>query len=461
MVFKIERGETVQCEELSTGKRLAATFRYDDNGIRTQIFSLSDSFYVRGETPIFLATEKLSVVSLYENITAPPARSSSTVPPRAAHRQDVISNIAVCGPDEWRPDDNVRRVSFFVSHTDSLLRHNPSYDRLQAKKWPDDADFNILSEQIGDTKIEVNYCATYNSMRHGPERTWAEISMEFSSGLSLDDYVDQVKCIVFFLSFCMGARLAPKDISISRLTRADLIRRIENDEDHVQNHEVIYIWPDIELDERDLWIGGSLVHCGDDEERAAFCQTLRAWFERQGAWDKANNLMMVSMKMQREISPNRLINACKWFEDIPLTSVEMAIKSGDVPKIAEAAAMKAAELGYPSIASRVAGLVKSIKTETSESRFQRLVRKVTDRFGTRGFEGLVEDLQQAVSFRGRIAHSHFKPADDSEHQAFLRSIYAMEALCFLLTALELPSSMTGLDRVKHNPLVQQYLLARR
>jgi hypothetical protein len=125
------------------------------------------------------------------------------------------------------------------------------------------------------------------------------------------------------------------------------------------------------------------------------------------------------------------------------------------------AAKKAQELGHlPIIRERIAGAIKWVKAESAEERFTRLVAIIEKRFGKDILtDGAVADLRRAIQFRGRTAHGHFNPDSDAEFRAFSKSIQAMEALCFMLTALDLPISEAGMMRITNNPLVRDYRLA--
>jgi hypothetical protein len=71
----------------------------------------------------------------------------------------------------------------------------------------------------------------------------------------------------------------------------------------------------------------------------------------------------------------------------------------------------------------------------------------------------VDHLKRAINFRGKSAHGHFHPENDVEFRAFSKSTRAMEALCYLLTGLDLPISAEGSKRVWSNPVLRDYRLA--
>jgi hypothetical protein len=157
---------------------------------------------------------------------------------------------------------------------------------------------------------------------------------------------------------------------------------------------------------------------------------------------------------------DRLLTACNWFAEIPLTRTQEAIAGEHIQLIAQAAAQKGSELGYEAIKSRIAGAVKSIRTESNEDRFSRLLNTVKQKFGPGVVDhAFLTHLKRALELRGKSAHGHFSPADDAEFRVFVKSVCAMEALCFLLTARDLPITAAGVERAQSNPFLRDYRCA--
>jgi len=226
------------------------------------------------------------------------------------------------------------------------------------------------------------------------------------------------------------------------------------------DYSVEYVWPEIDFCNRDLWIGGSLVSAYDDEELEALKNCLVTWVSRYADWRKASIQMMRCLSLNGEISSDRLLAACKWFEEIPLTQSENIISDKDIQIISKVATVKASELGYSNISNRISGSLKSIKSEANEDRFVRLVKMVKDKFGLASIDDeIISFLKKALAFRGKVAHGHFSPSDDEDLRIFSKSIHAMEALCFLLTAHDLPIINNSVERIHNNPFIQHYRLS--
>jgi hypothetical protein len=255
-------------------------------------------------------------------------------------------------------------------------------------------------------------------------------------------------------------QLKPSAIRIDRLSFAQMMHALEKHE-YPGDHEVHYIWSEVEIDNRDLWVGGSPVRSWDDHELASFRECLVAWMSRATTWRRPNALMITSFGLKNVVSSERLLNACRWLEDIPIAKAQPVLSSSDMEAIATAATAKAQELGHDAaIGERIVGAIRWIRAETAEQQFKRLIGTVERKFGPGIMPAeAAEHLKRAINFRGKSAHGHFNPASDAEFRPFSKSTRAMEALCYLLTALDLPISEEGLTRVGSNPVLRDYRMA--
>jgi hypothetical protein len=454
--FNIERATKILCQELNTGKGYTGFFYLDAKTISTEICSYDKSFYLVPEKPIFLRTENNQIVSLHSNISTFPGAHSRTIDPEmVTYKQHIISNTAVIGRDRWEKTDKLKRVTFLVKRAKELLKHKEKVDNLAQRKIGDEYDSDLFSETVNGMTIRAGYGARYSFEFQAATDIWPYLEIEFHNGTTLSEYLDYVGCVVQFLSFSLGAHMKPSDIRISRLSSDELTAAIKADV-HPEDYAVEYGWPEIPVENTDLWVGGSLVRAWDNEELAALRECIVVWMGREADWNKAN-VQMQCLASKDKISADRLLAACKWFEEIPLTRAQVVITDEHIQIIAETASEKGAELGYKTIKNRISGALKSIKTETHDERFSRLVSKVKQKFDPAIVDdSIIMHLKRAIDFRGKSAHGHFSPADDSEFSAFVKSVYAMEALCFLLAAYDLPINAAGFKRAHSNPFIRDY-----
>ena len=359
------------------------------------------------------------------------------------------------GHDEWTAIEKIKRVSFTVKHTEELLMHQAKTKSLSKRRILNDS--SLYSEPIGDMTVGAGYSVTYSPDFDTPTNISPRYVLEFDGGTTLYNYVDHVSCYVQFLSFSLGVRLKPSDIRISRHSHDEMMALVEK-HSYPGDHKVNYVWPEAEIDTRDVWAGGWPVMAWDDDELLVLRQCIVSWIGRYAKWRNAYALMMVSLSLKGEISANRLITACKWFEEIPLTKQRNVIAKEHIDAIARTAAEKASELGYESATThRIFGSLKAIRMESNKDRFSRLVMLLRQRFGYSILpKDVVPHLCRAIEFRGKTAHGHFNSVDKAELRAFSNATCAMEAICYLLTALDLPIHENGLKRVHRNPVIRDY-----
>ncbi len=340
------------------------------------------------------------------------------------------------------------------------MRHRAKVTAIGRRKFASEDDFKIFSAAAEGITIRARYAATYGMEFDAPKKLWPIFEIEFDEPQNILEYVGSVTDYVSFLSFCLGAKFKPSEIRIDRLSLSELMSAVKT-RSYPGDHRVYYLWPESEIDSRSLSVGGSPVRAWDDDELKSFQECLVAWMNRVQAWRKAYRLMMQSFGLRNVISAERLINACRWLEEIPLSEAKNALSDSEIDIISTAAATKAKELGHPPIIQdRIASAVSRIKAESAEQRFTRLVNIVEGRFGKGVLdENIVSHLRRAIQFRGRIAHGHFNPKSDAEFTAFSKSIHAIEALCYLLIAVTLPISEAGRHRTGANPIVQDYRMA--
>ncbi len=363
------------------------------------------------------------------------------------------------GHDKWKENDLIKRVTFSVKHSDLLLKHKETFDKFKKDRYPEESQSNIFSLTTDTLSVRVSYSATYTIEFNEPKAIWPSIHIEFKHDVTLSEYLGHVCYLVQFLSLSLGVPLTPSDFKICRLSFEDMKAAVSS-HSYPGNYSVEYVWPEIVFYDSDLWVGGSLVKAYDDEELAALKNCLFAWVSRHASWRKASIQMTCCTSLNGEISSDRLLSACKWFEEIPLTQSEKVISNEHIQIISKVASEEALKLGYKDINKRISGSLKSIKSEANEDRFTRLVKMVREKFGSSVIdEDIIGYLKQAISFRGKSAHGHFSPTDDEEFRSFTKSIYAMEALCFLLTTYGLPVNDNGIKRMHDNPFIKHYRLS--
>lgn len=265
-----ERNISVHCQELVTGRKLTGIFQMTDRRIVTDIFGYDEWFYLKPDKPLHIQTADNKIVSLFHNISSPPGSSSRLIEPKMhSLKQHIVSNFAVVGHDVWPAERKVRRVTFSIANSIGIFRHEAKLDALAKGMWEVEGSGVLFSVTAGGCVVRAYYSAQSSGEFFGiPTEVWPTFEIEYVGDRLLADYMDDVACLTQFVSFCLGTRLRPYDIRVSQLTHLEYVAAVEA-HNYAGDHEVEYLWPQLEADQSRMWPGGSPVISWDDHELAA------------------------------------------------------------------------------------------------------------------------------------------------------------------------------------------------
>lgn len=454
--YVLEKGRRYFCREETTGKGYTGMFYVDEETMAVDLYAFDERLGGQFDDLLVLRLTNNNIVSLHNNITGGPAQNLDLRHGKQVTSRHVTSNAVVLGDDAWEADHRVRRVQFSIEHADDLLRHSMRFDAVADAEFPDLPDTDLIDLALEGMTIKAWYSAASDPGFKRPTKIGVRYQIEFEEPRDLKSYVAGMLLVVQFVSAALGHNFVPSDIRISRLSSADLLTSISGQKRY-RYHRLHYIWP-VEPPRRSLWIGRSFAHALSDEDMAILVDCLRCWAERDAEWRSATNMMMAALARQTVMSGERLLSACSWLEEIPGADSEMAVSDEDIAAIAAAAAAEAEKRGHGSYKSRVAGVIRSqLKKESNAERFNRLYGTICARFGENVLgDEIVAHLLRAMQYRGRVAHGHFEPEDGDDFEMFIKSIYALEAFCYLLTIRDLPMSAEGAKRALRQRLVSDY-----
>ena len=448
----------VCCEQV-TGRAIQGALRLSDDRIEVRLVSFDDFFFIDSDTEhLPLRLEDNSYATLHSAFFGGPGSCSSRL--ENTHNQIISASTLIHGPDEWKPDDPIRHVTFELPRAEALLRYNPKIKELETKSPWSEIDTYAFAIELPELTVRLGYRSTY-SMASERVRVEAPVfAIDFAQPRSIKTYLNEVQTIVRFVSSALGITMNPENIRIRRVCDEEMRASVEKG-DFLGDHSVTQMWfrrSDNENGEARSY--RAFAGLFDEEEMLAFCACLRLWLEREQEWARSNALMMECLRLQREISAERMLAACKWLEEVPTAKAVRVTDNSIIKTISNAALQAADELGQDRLKARIPQALERLALESHRERFERLVAQVADRFGPRVVHKNMPDHLIAAlrDFRGKVAHGHYEPKDDAESEAFARSIFAVEALCLLLTCFDMPMTKDGLDRIKQNPLIEHYRL---
>jgi hypothetical protein len=452
----IEKGRRYFCREETTGKGYSGMFHIDEDVMEAQLFAFDEALPRVFDDLLIARLEDNRIASLHQNVTNGPASHYRKAGDVRSSSMRIISNIVVIGEEPWQPEDPIRRVQFSITHADDLLHHSDKFRAIAGAEFSAMPEAMLFELAVDGMKIKVWYPATGNMSFNRPTEIGVRYELEFDEPRDLHSYLKDVQCVVRFASAALCHGFAPSEINISQLSHADFLSAVEAREGY-HDHAVRYVWP-VEAPENSLWVGDAFAHVRNDEHLTEFLNCLRHWVERDDNWSAATNLMMSAFKLQRTMSGERLLNACKWLEKIPGADSEVAVSKEHINAIATVAAAEAARLGHNDYGPRIAGVIRGkLKKESNAERFARLHAGICARYGNDALPSdAIPHLLKAQEYRGDVAHGYFEPEDEADYRAFEKSVYAMEALCYLLTIKDLPISDEGAKRAAGQQIVANY-----
>ena len=454
----LESGRRYFCREEMTGRQHCGMFYVDEQELVAELFAFDQYLGGKFDELLIIRLETNAIASLHNNIAHGPSRSYDITNARETCSWRVVSNAVVVGDVVWESGAPIHRVHFAIDHAEELLRHCDRYDAMVDAEIGGEMPNPLLFElRVRDMIVRVRYTASGNFSAKRPTRVGIRYELEFDTPRDLNTYLADVGILVQFVSAALGFRFTPSDIRISSLTSVAHLETVKAKNGR-KAHRLHYIWP-VEAPKRSFWVGRSPVHARGDAELAALITCLQQWIERDPAWRGATAMMMGAFALQDTLSGERLLNACSWLEEIPGADSEIIASEEDIAAIADAAAAVAEKRGLADYRTRVAGVIRGqLKKESNAERFARLQGAVRERFGDDApGDDIVPHLLKAMQLRGQAAHGYFEPVRDADFQAFSKAIYAMEALCYLLTVKDLPMSGEGMIRATRQHIVTNYL----
>lgn len=452
----IEKGRRYFCREEITGKGYSGMFHIDEEGMGVQFFAFDEMLTQVFNDFLVARLEDNRIVSFHQNVTNGPASHCDTERDVTSSSTSVISNIVVIGEEPWRPEDRIRRVQFSIAYADDLLHHSDKFEAIAGAEFGVMPEATLFELAVGGMTIKVWYPARVSLLFKRATEIGVRYELEFDEPRDLHSYLKDVKLVVRFVSSALGHRFAPSRINISRLSHTDYLAAVEVRKGY-RDHSVRYVWP-VEAPESSMWVGHAFAHVRDDEHLTEFLNCLRQWVERDDNWRAATNLMMGAFALQSTMSGERLLNACKWLEEIPGANSELAVSEEDINAIALVAAAEAESRGHKEYGPRIAGVIRGqLKKESNAERFARLHTEICARYGDKALSAdVISYLSKAMRYRGCVAHGHYEPEDEADYKAFAKSVYAMEAFCYLLTIKDLPISDEGAKRTTGQQIVVNY-----
>lgn len=454
--FDIQPQETVQGIELVSGQRHPCTFKYDSNEILATVYTFDDLPNIKEDQPVFILSEKLKVISLYNNIISGPGRRSGPNIQTTAFWLPIYSNCAIIGTNEWTPTDRIRRVNFRMPNAMRMFWNGEKLRSLSQGRRTEES-FEIFSATASLANLRAYYTARGMAWGDGYTDFDCGFEIEFHDAVPLGEHLEYLSIFKWFFSGCLGFLLDDTDRKISRQTQEEFIASVKSRAEIHEHHE-IRLGHSLDDPPSHISFHGSPAWGNAADEISNLTNCLVAWMDRLDDWKNTYVHMAGCLRMHREISSERLLSACKWLECIPTASPELVSDNSVIEAMARAAHAAGVESGLEVNLGRVRGILKPLIKESHDARFRRLVSLVwPNNHQSKSRDEFVAELKRSQGLRGAAAHNHIEVRSQEEFADLARVIHAVEALCFLLTMRDLPWSDKARGRLMGHPMTQNYI----
>ena len=457
--FEIELNEKVLCSELSGEPSANGIFEHSDTGIRTRLAVFGEGRYINVDLPIFLATERSQIVSLHRNFrVSSESRGYSHSDHRPIHLVEIGSNIALSGPDPWTEKDLVRRISFEIEGSFAVLYNHQRIESFKDRSDGRHENWRVIELRLAYGRLSVFYTGTYSYYTDTWNKVEPRFEFDFDDGVPLESYEKFILPVVWFISYLIGSRLSPSNISVSRETLAEMEGRISGKRPSSE-HLLFVKYSAVKHAANMSAPHGSPARTSDEVETSAFSASLSVWLQRAHDWYETYGLLNKSFGMQDELSEERVLNTCRLLQRIPSAKALETLDDSIFVHISSMAT-KAAEIqSRPDLSGRIQNALRDLRFEPRRIRLSRLVTSAWEGFELpQGIDQMVEDLDQLLIHRGTAAHGVLFKDRSTNMSEIQRCISAGEALCYLLISRELPLSETGRGQLYFSRLVENYRL---
>lgn len=448
---EVDQRKRFYCEVVGDGEPLRGTFCIDGGDIRLSLARFDRFVRVDADQPFRVRTEEGWFASLFETFDG---GSSFPAGGTAAHRHDVVSNVALVGADAWSDADPVRRVSFRMPGADPLLTSSPAYSAALDSRMGT-TDTELFKVTRSGEVIEGWLALTGGMSSSRPHTVEPWITMHFDEGRCLTGMRRAVTDVARFVSACAGVKLRAVKIVVSRYSQAELLDRASRRE-AAPDHSVYYYDGADDPNRNLIDRYRTLADLRAADGRPDFEASLSAWRDREEKWTGASAMMLDALGKAGEMSASRLLTAMRWLEETPDAKPRGKVDKAHTRALAKLVGKWSRQLGYADLGNRFRGAVALVALESSRERFARLVGDIRSVFGQEIVgDDMVGWLVEAARMRGPAAHGARTGLDDDQ-RVFTTAVHAAECAALLLMLKDLPLGARHVRDARRHLLVQAY-----
>lgn len=443
---EIEIGDAIACRDQATGQ--AGVLHVESDRIWAEFVGFRSRPNVDADSPVYLHTAKGWVVSLFRNIefgsTGPFWRRGEV---GNVYHQRVVANLVISGETAWSAGSRARSVSFRVGPDSDFLWPRDRTREIADVSVDSVPNRTIFMMEVAGGKLSLDFALQSDSIRDKWTPTEPWLTFHFDEGAEPDECLNLVSYLVSLFSL-----LTWRDIHIEEMT----IRHVDAPPETL-SHRVLLTGSERKSGRRDGY--PIAISLNNDLELKAFQSVLRVWLERRSAWDDSTGLMLAALRRFSNVSAERALDACRWYEVIERAAPgdRNDERPAAMDEVVEAAVAKAKERGLEGYARWIKDRLSVVRGEPRKVRVCRLAKGIKEWFGDDLFDETgIEMIMAAYGARHRTGHGTLGPMGETGVRELWGNIVAMETFCALRTIADLPVSDGGLKWLRMHPLIRAF-----
>lgn len=363
--------------------------------------------------------------------------------------EEYRANITYLGPEEFRPEHGVVRLTFRPSNERLAVmysRHrahgtvdaeDASLETITAGNGPgrrfyvdiiDSARLRAFTARTGDLEVAGNIGLSISSDMHGQRtKEHRTVSLQYERPTTLAFTIPDILATCDFISLIIGAVVSP--ITLNATTVGDRDRF-----DRPPTFDIYAGWREAghEIEPRK----GHRCLAAPMFDVDLYERAISNWLGRRQEWSTSYALGTVCLAHQEEISSRRFLDAAAWFESIPVTVYERQREriGRDILEAASTAAAAVFQANGADVSeSRARALLGPVNAASLNVRINDAMTFARSSFGQDILPPSLDRLASVISrIRGRFAHGEDAFASDLGHLVYDATLL-LEALACMLT----------------------------
>jgi hypothetical protein len=448
---ELKEGFRYFCKCFEAGNSCTGIFVSESNRFQVELFSFDECPNLTDGSPITILLENGLWVQLRDNLIITPSSHGVSSPNVQFFGLHIEANVALIGFSKPPLEPKFTCAHFGFKESQSIFREQLKEHRkvAQLDKF---AETNILEMKFAGHDLKITATVSNQKLIAGHQ-------LLFKDTLNVTEGMELVQDYNRFYLLAYGT-----------VINFDYVHLEERNVAEDTIHRWRYVTkPDRSRPANDfLSLGLSIFDFSKSEGQEFYKKSLEKWHDGPVSWKDCAAFLGRSFELSGLLSPERLINACSCFDNLPYPKIELITQAKF--KCIRAAVKTVLESHLPAESveqkddrsQRIEAALSNfqfLKKETRPTRISTILVHVREKLGPASIANFTEQLvSKAFTIRGKAAHEIFDPTHD-ELVGVDHAIRSTEAVCLLFFYAWLDIPKDAIAQYKSTKLMREYYLA--